>query len=173
MALWFRWLGVLLGAISLFSLSQKLWNFGISSVFSDILSFYRTLFHPAAELIISGLRWVLASISVKLPNIPADAVVIYMLFCAAASRTAIRQFTDDELAEKPNSGAVVVLYVLAFIYIMVIFPILAMATLIALFFRKNAEVNKLNIRYISTWMAELLRVVTAFAILFAWNYYST
>ncbi len=64
---WFRWFGILLGAISLFSLVQKLSDFGLSPIFKDMLAFYRAAFHPVADLIISGLSWAFSLVFDKMP----------------------------------------------------------------------------------------------------------
>jgi hypothetical protein len=69
---WFEGLGALPGGFSLFSLMQKLFGFGLAAILKGLVSFYSTVFHPIAEVISSGLHWVFALISIKLPHIPPD-----------------------------------------------------------------------------------------------------
>ncbi len=89
MGFWLRWGGVLLGAISLFSLVQKLSDFGLAPIFKDMLGFYRATFHPIADIIINALKWALALVSIRLPKIPPDVVVIYLLIGTALLRHAM------------------------------------------------------------------------------------
>lgn len=93
MFFWFRLGGYLMGAISLFSLGQRLTDFGLSAVFSDIVTFYRSVFHPIANAVNLTLRSALSVIGVSFPAIPEDIIIIYCLICAATYRTLIYRKT--------------------------------------------------------------------------------
>lgn len=94
MGFWFRWFGILLAAISLFSLTHKIWTFGLSPIFSDMLAFYRAVFHPIAETIINGFKLTLNLVGIALPHIPADIIIIYALIGSAFLRFALRRLPD-------------------------------------------------------------------------------
>ncbi|MGA7329798.1 MAG: hypothetical protein WBX25_36290 [Rhodomicrobium sp.] len=76
---WLRWGGILLGAISLFSLVQKLTSSEVAPIFDDMMRFYRAALYPLADLIIFALEWSLSLINLRLPTIPQDIVIIYIL----------------------------------------------------------------------------------------------
>ena len=62
-----RWGGIFLGALSIFSLMQKLGTFRVAPVFGDVLNFYRTSLYPVEETLMAGLRWLFAHFSLALP----------------------------------------------------------------------------------------------------------
>jgi hypothetical protein len=161
---WFRWFGILLGAISLFSLVQKLSDFGLAPIFKDMLAFYRAFFHPLADIITTGLRWVLALVSIKLPQIPADAVVIYLLIGAACFRSYL-ETALDEYSEDPVTSTVVLLSPITW-------PIVFVLLLFVIIFDFNNNRHTF-IDTSSFWAIEITKVVAAFFILFAWNYHQT
>jgi len=45
MSFWLSWLSRFVGAVSLFSLLQRAFAFGLSNVFSDLITYYRSLAH--------------------------------------------------------------------------------------------------------------------------------
>jgi hypothetical protein len=106
MGFWLRWFSILLGAISLFSLAQKLGHLDLAPIFKDMLNFYRAMFHPIADTITSSLRWVLALVSIKLPQIPADVIVMYFLIGATLGRLWIKErfISERENTEYQNAG---------------------------------------------------------------------
>ena len=50
-----RWLGILLGAVSLFSLAQKLYEFATAPVVGDLLPYYRESLHPLVSVFSEAL----------------------------------------------------------------------------------------------------------------------
>jgi hypothetical protein len=70
MGFWLRWGGILVGAISLFSLAQERYHFALAPGIQNALDYYRSSLHPLAEGLSQKLR----------PGIPGDLVAIYLLF---------------------------------------------------------------------------------------------
>ena len=89
---WFEWLSILLAGFSFFSLVQKLFGFGVASIFKDLVSFYRAVFYPIADVIMGGLHWLFALVSIELPHIPQDIVVTYTLIGSALCKYSVSDF---------------------------------------------------------------------------------
>jgi hypothetical protein len=72
-----RWLGILLGAVSLFSLAQQLYDFATAPVISDLLPYYRSIVHPLVSVFSGALERASYAIGLALPWLSADFVIIY------------------------------------------------------------------------------------------------
>ena len=73
-----RWLGILLGAVSLFSLAQQLYDFATAPVVSDLLPYYRSTIHPLVSVFSGALERASHAIGLALPWLSADFVIIYL-----------------------------------------------------------------------------------------------
>ena len=131
MGFWVRWGEILLGAISIFSLTQRLFDLNVVPIFKDMLGFYHTVLHPIANMFVFIIRQILNLISIRLPNIPADIIIIYLILAAAFFRYSayrwnlLKNLDDDTYSDfEERSIVLVALYA-------VIWPI---AFIIALFF---------------------------------------
>jgi hypothetical protein len=156
MNFWSRAGGILLGAISLFSLVQKLYGFGLASVIKDMVAFYRALFHPIANVILDGLGWLVHLVGWTLPHIPADPVVIWVLMGATLIRAAIRTSYGD--------GAVPLDMALLYPIALAIWP-WYMVVLI-----KEIDENS-DDDYLLYWLEHICIVVIVFFIIFGTNAY--
>lgn len=165
MGFWLRWFGILVGAISIFSLMQKLYGFGLAPVFKDLLGFYHAILHPVANAITSCLRWLLGLISITLPEIPADIVIVWVLIGSSFSRYI---YKDQESDKEPDKSLIniILIYPTALVMWpgMLIIGILAFISL-----PDNQEQKDL----FKLWGIEITKVVAAFLIIFAINAYST
>lgn len=82
----FRWLGVVLGALSVFFLVHRALGFGLATAFEDIRAAYVAIFHPIAEMFGPSLRWIAGQLGVQLPVWWREAIVLYAAVGAALSR---------------------------------------------------------------------------------------
>jgi hypothetical protein len=73
-----RWLGILLGAVSIFSLAQQHYDFATAPVVSDLLPYYRSTVHPLVSVFSGGLERASHAIGLALPWLSADYVIIYL-----------------------------------------------------------------------------------------------
>lgn len=72
-----RWFGILLGAVSLFSLAQRLYNFPTTTVAGYLLPYYRSNFHPFVSVFSEALgRWAQA-IGLPAPSFSVEFIIIY------------------------------------------------------------------------------------------------
>jgi hypothetical protein len=85
------WIGIFVGATSLFSLLERFAHFGLAPRLDTMLSAYRTGLFPVADKIIVFLRYLLRIINVNMPWIPPEIIVLYTLFSLA-----ILHFTFSE-----------------------------------------------------------------------------
>lgn len=81
-----RWGSIFVGALSLFSLLERLINFGIAPHVDAILSFYRGALYPLGDRLIVYLKMLLATYHINVPALPLDAVILYTLFSLAIAR---------------------------------------------------------------------------------------
>jgi hypothetical protein len=162
MGFWLRWGGILLAAVSLFSLMQKLANFGIAPVLSDMLNFYRAALHPIAERVASGLRWVFTLVSIGLPVLPSDAVIIYILAGSALTRGLI-------LLDYQAKKALVPLNSIRETFRNIVFGIFwPLSILLGIYriFTRAADSAAFK-----SWGSEIAKVIATFLILFGTNAY--
>jgi hypothetical protein len=72
-----RWLGILLGAVSLFSLAHRLFDFATAPVVTSLLPYYRSTIHPLVSVFSEGLARASHAIGLVPPLLSADLVIIY------------------------------------------------------------------------------------------------
>lgn len=60
MRYWMMLLSTLTGGLSLFSLAQRFWNFGLAPLMQQFLQFYRAILHPVVGFITDIVWWVAA-----------------------------------------------------------------------------------------------------------------
>jgi hypothetical protein len=157
MRFWFAWFGVLIGAVSIFSMSQTAFGFGLAQIFKDLIEFYRAAFHPVADFVTSGLRWLLSLLSIPLPYISPDIVVTYILIGAAFFR-----FTFT-----PATQLVPINPVIYFLLHSLIWPHSLIRMLIKIY-RKNHWMDR-KAGYL--WLLEIGKMVLGFVALFVTNAY--
>lgn len=90
---WFQIGGVLLAALSIFNLTKKVFNFGLSPVLQDIVIFYQNVFYPIVEIIFFPITWLFGLI---LPEILKDIIVIYILIGSALVRSVYRVHDNND-----------------------------------------------------------------------------
>jgi hypothetical protein len=161
MGILMRWGGIFLGALSLFSLAQKLWNFGLAPIFKEALNFYRVSLYPVAEMVMTGLAWLLSHFSLSLPLIPQDGVILYILCSVSIVAFELKQMNQLQ----KDIGSLTV-YVFA-IFLLFAWPLTIVINIFGLCFS-----TKLGIRDIFLgWDAELARLISVFIIMFSYTSY--
>jgi hypothetical protein len=73
-----RWLGILLGAASLFSLAHQLYDFATAPVITSLLPYYRSTVHPLVSVFSEAWARASQTIGLAAPLLPADIVIIYL-----------------------------------------------------------------------------------------------
>ncbi len=164
MGFWLRWFGVLVGAISVFSLMQKLYGLGLAPIFEDMLNFYHAVLHPVANAITAGLRWLLSLIHVRLPEIPSDVVILWVVIGSAMSRFSVANEASENIKIDVRD-------VIAYLAIGLIFwPVLLILMIITIL--TDAPTKQVEISAFRSWGIEIAKVVLAFLIIFGINAYS-
>jgi hypothetical protein len=72
-----RWLGILLGAASLFSLAHQLFDFATAPVVTNLLPYYRSTIHPLVSAFSEAFARVSHAIGLA-PLLSADLAIIYL-----------------------------------------------------------------------------------------------
>ncbi len=157
----FRWIGVFVGAISLFSMLEKYINFGLAPGLNAMLSVYRAAFYPFGEKLIDYLRWQFATYHINVPSPPLDFVVLYILFSLAIARFTYGQ--QDSL--RKQFGAVPVAIIL--LPLMLIWPLIIVGNILALCVSPKLGVS--NILF--GWDVEVAKVIGICLVLFGANAY--
>ena len=158
MAFWLRIGGIILGALSLFKLGQRLFEFQLTSVFWDLLAFYQQFFNPLSELVNIGISLAVSWLGFQIPRIPDEVVVLYLLFGASFSRALI--------LPRPQ-------YPFRFDLILAIVQVPLWP--IWLIFHMHDYLSMgdppIALEDVSAWARQMLAVVGAFFVLFALNAY--
>jgi hypothetical protein len=175
MDFWLRWFGVPVGAISMFSLVQKLYGFGLAPVFEDIVSFYHAVLHPIANAITSELRWLLSLVHINVPEIPPDIVVIWCLLGSSAFRFTAYDINTDSDPETANIESCTILKLanrlMHLVRVLIFWPF-GLILIIRSLLIDNVQDKLRNMITLAGWALETTKVIVAFLIIFAINAYS-
>lgn len=188
--------------MSLFSLVQKLTGSGIAPIFQDLITFYRAAFHPVAHVLGSFLKWLLSIVHIHIFDIPADFVILYSLFGASFFRYTYNDWQDYEVTKtdfnkkegeiilEPVPFAKGVMYIG---FLSLLWPIIVAGAL-PLYLYWHSKFMKLpesvreypdatTVMFISKnnmitvnpklWFYEMLKVMSAFLLIFGTNAYFT
>ncbi len=154
------WASILLGAVSLFSLMEKLGNFRLAPVFQEVLNLHRSTLYPVGEAIIFGLRRLLSIININLIPILPDVAIIYILFSLAIVRFAFTK-VDQWRNNLGRLAEGISLLLLAFVW-----PLIFIMNVMALFISPKLGVRDIFLG----WDVELSKILGAFFILFCTNF---
>ncbi len=158
-----RWVGIFIGAFSLFSLFHKLWNFGLAPLFKEALNFYRMSLYPVEDTLIKGLGWLLSHFSVRLPLFPQDVVILYIL-CSFS----IVIFEFKQMSQLQKDIGSLTVYIFS-IFLLFAWPLTIVINIVALCFSP-----KLGIRDIFLgWDAELAKLLSVSLLILTCNAYLT
>jgi hypothetical protein len=153
-----RWLGILLGAVSLFSLAQQLYDFATAPVVSDLLPYYRSTTHPLVSVFSEALERASHAIGLALPWLSADFVIIYF----ALGFILLVLYVGDDL-EWRRSGEERITFVSLFarLAIACLWPVVLP---VALYYIFDANQNTLR-----TWVLATAKMVASAVFLLAVN----
>lgn len=73
-----RWLGILLGAVSLFSLAHQLYDFALAPVVTSLLPYYRSTIHPLVSAFSGAWTGASQAAGLAAPLLSADLAIIYL-----------------------------------------------------------------------------------------------
>lgn len=82
-----RFLSILAGGMSLFTLARVAIDFGLSPVFEQIVWYYQALVYPIIGLLERPLVWLFTQLGWRLPEGWQDVVVLYFIFGGAFFRS--------------------------------------------------------------------------------------
>lgn len=88
MRYWMLLLSALTGGLSLFSVLQKLFNFGLAPLMQEFLSYYRGLFHPAVEVVVGIANWIA---SIWIIDVAVKAIVSLWNFLVSVTYVPLMQ----------------------------------------------------------------------------------
>jgi hypothetical protein len=146
-----RWAGVLLGAIALFSLAHERYAFALAPPVRNALDHYRSSLHPLAEALSQRLRL----------GIPSDLIIIYFLFALLLLWFYI--FDDLEWSQS-GEETITLRSLLGRAAIALAWPLILPAAMYLSIFGKCES-------SLQSWWLELTKVLIAFIILFAANFF--
>jgi hypothetical protein len=154
----FRWLAILLGAVSIFSLAQRLYDFATAPVIGDLLPYFRASIHPLVSTISEALQSAAQAINLALPALSAELVIIYI----ALGFVLLLLYVGDDL-EWRRSGEEHITFgsLLGRVAIAGLWPAILPA---ALYYAFDATPNTL-----STWVWAIGKMLASAAFLFAVN----
>jgi hypothetical protein len=94
---WLRWLSVLTGALSIYSVGIHVYRLPLTDTFQYLLGYYRAVFYPVADVInylvaMIGIRW----------SIPNDILIMYLLLGASFARFDVYSHSSEGVAASPK-----------------------------------------------------------------------
>jgi hypothetical protein len=81
-----RLFGVIMGAMSLFSLCHDYYQFGIRPLAKRLLDAYHSFVHPIANQIQVALERFALLFALQIPKLPKDAIIFYIFVTACLIR---------------------------------------------------------------------------------------
>jgi hypothetical protein len=152
-----RWSAIVVGAVSLFSLLERLTAFMLAPDVGAALGLYRSVIYPFVERFIDLSKTLAAGYHIRVPILPLDFVILYALVSLAIAHFMINQ--------RKALGSVPVAILL--IPVALVWPVIVLGNIVALCVSPKLAVS--NILF--GWDMELAKVIaTCLAILGA-NFY--
>jgi|SRR5208337_3194863 hypothetical protein len=153
-----RWLGILLGAVSLFSLAQKLYDFATAPVIGGLLPYYRESLHPLVSVFSEALERGSQAIGFASPLLSADAIIIYF---ALGFVLLVLYVSDDLEWRRSGEERITFRSLLGRIAIACLWPVILP---VAVYFIFDANQNTL-----STWVSAIGKMLGSAVFLLAVN----
>jgi hypothetical protein len=152
-----RWLAILLGAVSIFSLSQGFYDFATAPVVCDLLPYYRSTIHPFAAVISHSLARNSQTVSLASPLLSPDLVIVY----TALGFILLVLYLSDDLEWKRSGEHITLASLLGRITIACFWPLILP---IALLFAFDPTPSALG-----NWVGSIGKMLMSAAFLFAAN----
>ena len=152
-----RWIAICVGAVSLFSLLERLTNFVLAPQFNSFLALYRATLFPYCARMIDYSKITLATYHVHVPALPLDFVILYSLVCAA-----VAHFTINQRKQLGSVPVVILLLPLSLVW-----PVIMIGNIVALCISPKLAIS--NILF--GWDIELAKVIATCLAIFGANYY--
>jgi hypothetical protein len=152
-----RWLGILLGAVSIFSLSQGFYDFATAPVVCDLLPYYRSVIHPIAAAFSHALARGSQAISLASPLLSPDLVIVY----AALGFILLVLYVSDDLEWKRSGERVSIASLLGRVTIACLWPVILPIALVFAFDRAPSALGN--------WVGSIGKMLMSSAFLFAVN----
>ncbi len=152
-----RWIAICVGAVSLFSLLERLTNFVLAPHVNSFLALYRATLYPYCARMIDYSKITLATYHVHVPALPLDFVILYSLVCAA-----VAHFTINQRKHLGSMPVVIMLLPLSLVW-----PVVMIGNIVALCISPKLAIS--NILF--GWDTELAKVIGTCLAIFGANYY--
>jgi hypothetical protein len=154
-----RWGGILIGAISLFSLVHQRYAFALIPVIQDGLDHYRSSLHPFADALLQKLSRGPGAESLHWPEIPADLIVVYSVLAILL----LWFYVFDDLEWSQSGEETITLWSLLGRAVIALFwPLILPAALYLITFGKQQSSLK-------SWGQEISKILASFVILYGAN----
>jgi hypothetical protein len=153
-----RWLALLLGAVSIFSLAQKLYDFATAPIIGDLLPYFRASIHSMAGAASGALEQASRAVNFASPLFSAELVMIYF----ALGFVLLVLYVGDDIEWRRSGGEPITVTSLAGRFaIAFLWPVMLPA---ALYFVFEATPNTLG-----TWIWAIGKMLASAVFLFALN----
>ena len=152
-----RWICICVGAVSLFSVLERLTNFVLAPHVNNLLGLYRAFLYPFCERIIDYSQMALAAYHVHVPVLPLDLVILYALIVAA-----VAHFTFNQRAKLGSVPVTILLMPLSLIW-----PVIMIGNIVALCVSPKLAISNL----LFGWDIELAKVIATCLAIFGANFY--
>jgi hypothetical protein len=152
-----RWIAICVGAVSLFSLLERLTNLVLAPHVNNFLGLYRSILYPFCAKIIDYSQMALATYHIRVPILPLDFVILYTLVSLAVAHFMINQ-------RKQIGSVPVVILLLPFA---LIWPVIMIGNIVALCI--SPKLGFSNILF--GWDMELAKVIATCLAIFGANFY--
>ena len=90
LSFWLEAIGVIVGGYSLFSLTQSIFEFGLTEFFGRLTDVYRGVFHPIMRVAEPPLEWLAMRLGWSLPVSWPDFGIFYLVIAGATARVHAR-----------------------------------------------------------------------------------
>ena len=152
-----RWIAICVGAVSLFSLLERLTSFVLAPRVNSLLGLYRATVYPYCSRLIDYSQVTLASYHIRLPALSIDFAILYTLVSLA-----VAQFMINQRKQIGSTPVVILMLPLAMIW-----PVLVIGNIVALCISPKFGVS--NILF--GWDVELAKVIATCLAIYGANYY--
>ena len=152
-----RWIAICIGAVSLFSLLERLTSFVLAPRVNSLLGLYRATVYPYCSKLIDYSQVALATYHIRLPALSIDFAILYALVSLA-----VAQFTINQRKHLGSTPVVILLLPLSLVW-----PVIMIGNIVALCISPKFGFS--NILF--GWDVELAKVIATCLAIYGANYY--
>ncbi len=164
---WRYWSGILIGAVTLFSLSQKIFELKLAPAATQVVAALRAFMHPFAESLFSAMGSIPSLTNLDFPHVQPEIILIYVLVGIAFVSILFEAVSDINLDFSDNKSAAVrakafIILILETMAFSLIWPVLL---LVILYYSVACKDHTILTRFAFT----LMHVLAVFLLMLAAN----